>query len=149
MLVMQLCLTLWDPMDSSLPGSSIHGILQARILERVATSFSRGSSPPRDWTWVSIALQADSLPSEPPGKHLLLHYVTTGEYYVYGSPWMKEVYQAWKLCILFSLLINIFSKLYPLSITFHTNILPKTAKLESLWKTQIGKLRLTVIRLSP
>ena len=44
----QLCLTLCDPVDCSLPGSSIHGILQARILERVAISFSRGSSRSRD-----------------------------------------------------------------------------------------------------
>ena len=40
-------------MDCSLPGSSVHGILQARILEWVAISFSRGSSPPRDWAWIS------------------------------------------------------------------------------------------------
>ena len=52
-LVAQLCLTLCDPMDCSLPGSSVHGILQARILEWVAISFSRGSSRPRDWTQVS------------------------------------------------------------------------------------------------
>ena len=51
--VTQLCLTLCDPVDCSLPGSSIHGILQARILEWVAISFSRGSSRPRDQTWVS------------------------------------------------------------------------------------------------
>ena len=43
-LVAQLCLTLCDPIDCSLPGSSAHGILQARILEWVAISFSRGSS---------------------------------------------------------------------------------------------------------
>jgi len=42
-----------DPMDCSPPGSSIHGILQARILEWVAISFSRGSSQSRDWTQVS------------------------------------------------------------------------------------------------
>ena len=41
------------PMDCSLPGSSVQGILQARILEWVAISSSRGSSWPRDWTWVS------------------------------------------------------------------------------------------------
>ena len=40
-------------MDRSLPGSSVHGIFQARILEWVAISFSRRSSQPRDWTWVS------------------------------------------------------------------------------------------------
>ena len=45
---LQLCLTLYDPMDGSPPGSSIHGILQARILEWVAISSSRGSSRPRD-----------------------------------------------------------------------------------------------------
>ena len=48
-----LCLTLCDPMDYSLPGSSVHGIFQARILEWVTISFSRGSSQPRDGTWVS------------------------------------------------------------------------------------------------
>ena len=51
--VAQSCLTLCDPMDCSLPGSSIHGIFQARILEWVAISFSRRSSWPRDWTHVS------------------------------------------------------------------------------------------------
>ena len=51
--VTQLCPTLWDPVDYGLPGSSIHGILQARILEWVAISFSRESSQPRDRIWVS------------------------------------------------------------------------------------------------
>ena len=51
--VAQLCLTLSDPMDCGLPGSSVHGIFQARVLEWVAISFSRGSSWPRDWTQVS------------------------------------------------------------------------------------------------
>ena len=43
----------WDPMDCSLPGSSVYGVSQARMLEWVAISFSRGSSQPRDWTWVA------------------------------------------------------------------------------------------------
>ena len=51
--VAQLCPALCDPMDCSPPGSSVHGILQARILEWVAISFSRGSSWPRDRTQVS------------------------------------------------------------------------------------------------
>ena len=51
--VAQSCWTLCDPMDCSLPGSSLHGILQARILEWVAISFSRESSWPRDGTQVS------------------------------------------------------------------------------------------------
>ena len=51
--VAQLCPTLCDPMDCSLPGSSVHRIFQARILEWVAISFSRRSSRPRDQTQVS------------------------------------------------------------------------------------------------
>ena len=53
MSVAQSCPTLCDPMDYSLPGFPVHGILQARILEWVAVPFSRGSSQPRDWTQVS------------------------------------------------------------------------------------------------
>ena len=51
--VTQSCLTLCNPMDGSLPGSTVHGIFQARILEWAAISFSRESSQPRDWTQVS------------------------------------------------------------------------------------------------
>ncbi|XP_060271237.1 perilipin-5 isoform X3 [Ovis aries] len=64
-LVAQSCLTLCNPMDYSLPGSSVHGILQARMLEWVAIPFSRGSSRPSR----SPELWADSLPSESPGKY--------------------------------------------------------------------------------
>ena len=53
MLVAQLCPTLCDPMDCNSPGSFVHGISQARILERAAISYSRGSSQPWDWTQVS------------------------------------------------------------------------------------------------
>ena len=53
LLVTQSCPTLCDPMDCCPPGSSVHGILQARILEWVAMPFSRGSSQPRDWIHVS------------------------------------------------------------------------------------------------
>ena len=53
MKVAQLCPTLCDSMGCSLPGSSLHGILQAIILEWVAMPFSRGSSQPRNWTQVS------------------------------------------------------------------------------------------------
>ena len=52
-LVAQLCPTLCDPMDWNPPGSSVHGILQARILEWVAISSSKESSQPRDQTHVS------------------------------------------------------------------------------------------------
>ena len=52
-LVTQSCLTFCDPMDCSSPGSCVHGISQARILEWVAISFSKGSSQPKDQTCVS------------------------------------------------------------------------------------------------
>ena len=59
-----------DSMDYSPPGSSVHGILQARILEWTAISSSRGSTQPKDATWVSCIPGDDSLLSEPPGKPL-------------------------------------------------------------------------------
>ena len=52
-LVAMSCPTLCNPMDCSLPGSSVQGIFQTRMLAWVAISFSRGSSWSRDWTWVS------------------------------------------------------------------------------------------------
>ena len=58
--------SLCNSMDSSPPGSSVHGILQARMLEWVAIAFSRGSSNP-GIELRSPSLQAESLPSEPPG----------------------------------------------------------------------------------
>ena len=66
-LVPQWCLTLCDPVDCSPPGSSVLGILQARILEWVAIPFSRGSSQPRDRTQVS-PIEGGFLPAEPQGK---------------------------------------------------------------------------------
>ena len=66
--VTQLCLTLWDRMDYNLPGSSVHRIFRARILECVAIFSSRGSSWPSDRTcisWVSCI-----------GKWILYHWAT-------------------------------------------------------------------------
>ena len=99
MLVTQSCSTLCDSMDCTWPGSSVHWILQAGILEWVTIPFSRGSSRPRDWTWVS-ALQADPLLSEPPGKpisrtgvhiYLLLKYWSSGQFKVTGTNALKSV----------------------------------------------------------
>ena len=66
--VAQSCLTLCDPMDYSLPGSSLHGIFQARVLEWVAISFSRGSFPPRDWPCISCISST--------GRRILNHWTT-------------------------------------------------------------------------
>ena len=73
-----------NPMDCSLPGSSIHGILQARILECIAMPSSRGSFSSRDQTLEPWALQTDSLLSEQPGlmegHRNLLHVAMEGKY---------------------------------------------------------------------
>ena len=63
-LVTQSCLTLCDPMDCSPPGSSVHGIFQARTLEWAVTSSSKGYSWPRDWTHISCT-----------GRWILHHWV--------------------------------------------------------------------------
>ena len=68
---LQLCMTLCDPVDYSPLRSSVHGMLQARILEWVAMPSSRESSRPRDWTHVSLCLlhwPTGSLELVPPGK---------------------------------------------------------------------------------
>ena len=70
--VAQSCPTLCNPVDCSLPGSSLHGLLQARILEWVAISFFRGSPHP-GMEPGSPSLQAGALNSEPQGKPLHRH----------------------------------------------------------------------------
>ena len=75
-LVAQSCLTLCNPMDCSLPGSSVHGILQARILEWVAIPSSRGSSQLRDWTQVSCVL----------GRYFTFWYTREAQEYWSGYP---------------------------------------------------------------
>ena len=76
--LLQSCPALCDPIDCSLPGSSVHGILQAKILEWVAVPFSRGSSAPRDEIGVSyiscVGCWLFFLPFAPPGK--LTEFIT-------------------------------------------------------------------------
>ena len=75
----KLCLTLSNPSDCSPPGSSIHGILQARRLEWIAMPSSRGSSPPRDRTRVSCNScfgRRVLHPAEPSGKPFTLDMLT-------------------------------------------------------------------------
>ena len=70
--VAQSCPTLCYPMDCSLPGSSVHGIFQARVLEWVAISFSRVSSWPRDRNWVSRIV----------GRHFTVWATREGDWWV-------------------------------------------------------------------
>ena len=77
-LVTQSYPTLCNPMDCSLPGSSVHGILQARILEWVPIPFSRGDLPDPGIEHGSPTLQAYAVPSGPPGKPLLSQFYRFG-----------------------------------------------------------------------
>ena len=76
MLRLQLCLTLCDSMDCSLPGFSVYRILQARILELVAILSSRGSSRPRDWIRISCVscITGGFFTTETQGKPTLSFY---------------------------------------------------------------------------
>ena len=74
-LVAQLCLTLCDPMVHSLPGSSVHGILQARILKWVAIAFSRGWSQSRDG--IQVCRTAGRLFTIWSTRDVLMYYFST------------------------------------------------------------------------
>ena len=96
-LVTQLCLTLCDPRDCSLPGSSVHGNLQARTLEWVACP-PPGDLPDPGIEPGSPALQMGSLPSEPPGKPKPT--VTTWHFHKESFPaamssWRNKKFSTW------------------------------------------------------
>ena len=88
----QSCLIFCDPMDCRSPGSSVHGISQAGILEWVAISFSRGSSWPRDWTCISYVCCT--------GRWILYHWAN-GEARVIRAPnkIKKECYLLWSCLV--------------------------------------------------
>ena len=110
-LVAQSCLTLCNLMDYSPPGSFVHEIFQARILECVAISFSRGSSLPRDQTWLSIIA----------GK-LFTIWVTREAYMFKKSICLREHFMGWSntsnhihtLMQQFTLFILTYQESYPL-----------------------------------
>ena len=81
------CSVVWvcDPLAYSLPGSSVHGILQARILEWGAIPFSRGSSQPRDWTQISCI--AGRLGMD------FIKIIIQQEGYIQYNTWMKTSFQ--------------------------------------------------------
>ena len=117
-LVSQSCLTLCDPMDYSPPGFPVHGIFQARILEGVAISSSRGSSRSSDQTQVScIAVKQCQLPTDTSHlplqglNHVLLQLLT------FNTPWKEsrvesrnEAFCAWGKTGRTGLQIDIFKE---------------------------------------
>ena len=98
----KLCPTLCNPMDCSSPDSSVHGILQARILEWVTISFSRGSSWPRDQTHVScVTCIAGRFFTTEPHKNIVVY-----SYYIMfsaHSKWYKSLFTdlVWTLWYIF------------------------------------------------
>ena len=127
----QSYLTLCNPMDCKLPGSSVHGIFQARILEWVTISASRGSSQPRDRNphlWCLLHWHADSLLTALPGKLVnfsdinlsstQLTYKNKTQYSILLSLWFSQnalIYFYWTH-IYFSWTL-VFSKLCLLQLT--------------------------------
>ena len=116
--VAQSCQTLCNPMDCSLSGSSVYGIFQARVLEWIAISFSRGSSQPRNRIWFP-AFQADALASEPPGnasfilRTLLMHYCVPWPSRHWLTPPAWHTLFSWDVFCLFTCLSLSLSILYP------------------------------------
>ena len=111
-LVIQLCPIPCNLMDCSIPGSSVHGISQARILEWVAISSSRGSSWPRDLTHISC-IAGRFFTTEPPEKPIYIHtYIyssnSQGTYILWEYLGLFLRYKAtrnllhWSLCVPFS-----------------------------------------------
>ena len=108
MSVAQLCLTLRNPMDCSPPGSSVHGILQTRILEWVAIPFSRGSSHPKDRNWVpciaggflTIWATREDWNIRPKSKWFL-NYIAQRDSFNSRSIWIQTLF-SWKEVCTFS-----------------------------------------------
>ena len=100
-IVAKSCPTLCDPMDCKLPGSSVHGILRARILEWVAIP-SPGDLPHPGIKLGSPALQADSLPTEPPGRTDMYRNVCLEfrAFFFYEVSWYGDCQIFFSLCFL-------------------------------------------------
>ena len=104
--VTQSCLTLWNPMDCSPPGSSVHGISQARTLEWVTIFFSRGSLQPRDGTSFSCIgrwVLYDWATREAPHIYIYIHVCVylqwMGTYQIFQLSWDVSIYTHIHTCI--------------------------------------------------
>ena len=129
----QLC----DPMGYRPPGSSVHGILQARILEWVAMTSSRGSSQPRDQTCVSLHLllwQAGSLPLAPPGKPTIFKQIQIYKEQHYSHFFFLIDFFSAYLCLIYFFLrklsIKDFFVGFQVSVTFEPQKMAKKQVME-------------------
>ena len=106
--VTQSCLTLCDPMDYSPQGSSVYRIFQARILEWVSISFSRGSSQSREWTHVFCVYCF--------GRWILYYWATWEVvFYVQLSNFPRTIYEIFILLIIFFRLVLLLNKFCKIS----------------------------------
>ena len=109
----QSCLTLCNHIDWSPPGSSVHGILQARILEWVTIPYPRGASQPRDWTrtsydscvgrWVITRATWEAFPTSYPShskchKPLTLSHSPPEPFQITKSPFFQNIFIEYLLC---------------------------------------------------
>ena len=117
--VAQSCPTLCDPMDCSLPGSSVHGIFQARLLEGVAISFSSGSSQRRDRTRVSHT-----------ASRRFTIWATRGEWLSKAPSWHLHFWLCW----------SYWYQIGPT--TVHVRVLSHFSSAESLWLHGLSPTRL-------
>ena len=118
MLVSPSCLILCDTKDYNPPGSSVHGISQARILDWVAIPFYRGSSRPRDWTWVSclaggfFTIWAATRQAQPGlGSHFSHHSLNI-------SGFSTSYYQQVTSLQIINIFINLYRMFLPLCVLF-------------------------------
>ena len=128
-LVAKLCLTLCNPMDCSLPGSSDLGILQAKLLEWVAIPFSKGCSQPRNQTWIFCVFCT--------GKRILYHWSTRTLYLF--CVWYNILF---KLIIVFHLmsLRNVFFNFCLKKTSFDSEVITEKKKRKKQKKTFAGLL---------
>ena len=120
-------------MDCSLPGSPVHGIFQARILEWVAISFSRRSSWPRDWTWVSCIV----------GRHFTIWATREAHFPAKDTTttirkWRKVL--SWK---------STMDVPHPLSPGFPRKLAQLFRQVDHVWKERPGRARLIVAPWAP
>ena len=135
----QLCLALCNPMGCSQPGSSVHVISQAGILEWVAISFSRGSSQPRNPTCL-LHWQAGSLPAEPQGSlfSLIRQCLLLGEtsLLVTSIHWFYFSY-VWDMLLSLLCVVLTTNKYFKLSVKFSHSVMS-----DSLWPHGLQLARL-------
>ena len=149
-----LCLTLWDPMDCSPAGSSVHRILQARILEWVVMPSSKGSSQPRDWTPSGGSCIAGGFfTTEPPWKTPIEHddyFINTKKrLWQPGTLGERVTRVTWTIPTTF---LNVWDFFFFFGLSLPTPLLPPPSFPQHLfqkWKTYCSRFRVSITKQIP